>query len=519
MSKLQKFFSFLLCACMLLSVSAFAEDAVPSDPPAESAAELADDTVLATVNGDSITWKDIQPGYSSLLTNYGSYYDMTSKTNVELFRAVALENMITERLIQQKAKEYGLDQLTDEEAAASDAEADADWQAAIENYLSYYHSDLTEESSEEEKAAAEAEAVKYYNDAGYTPEILRENYRQYVVYEKVQGMMTQDAAVTDEEVEKAYQDLVAADKELYQNDISAYIEYNNYVDQMSMYAAIYGSAGDMDHAWYKPAGFRAVKHILLEVDETLMKTYTDLQARYEEQLSAEASEVQSGEGEVGTGESAEPAAEPTATPEPVTEEQVNAAKAAILESLAQKIDEINQKIAEGADFDELIATYGVKADGSATDPGMSSEPYKTSGYEVAEGSTNYVPEFVEAAFSVSNVGDVSAPYLSDYGVHIVKYIGDVAEGPIAMTDAQREAKRTGLLDTKKSELYTQTLEGWVAAAEIAYTGATPSIAEVEAAQAEEAAKAEAKGDNVSEGEAAGLVNETEEPEPTATPEA
>ena len=39
--------------------------------------------------------------------------------------------------------------------------------------------------------------------------------------------------------------------------------------------------------------------------------------------------------------------------------------------------------------------------------------------------------------SIDNVGGVSAPYLSSYGVHIVKYIGDVEGGPIPMTDEQR----------------------------------------------------------------------------------
>lgn len=46
----------------------------------------------------------------------------------------------------------------------------------------------------------------------------------------------------------------------------------------------------------------------------------------------------------------------------MTEEQVNEAKAAIFNSLADTIDEINQKIADGTDFDELIATYGVNED-------------------------------------------------------------------------------------------------------------------------------------------------------------
>ena len=54
---------------------------------------------------------------------------------------------------------------------------------------------------------------------------------------KIADVMVQDATVTDQEVEDLYQSLVAADKELYENDIAAYEAYNSYVDQMAMYAA------------------------------------------------------------------------------------------------------------------------------------------------------------------------------------------------------------------------------------------------------------------------------------------
>ena len=124
MSKLQKLVSLLLCACMLLSAAALAEDAPTADTGAVAAitaAELASDTVLATVNGDPIIWGDLASAYNSLVGSYGSYYDLTLQENIELFRAVALENIITERLLMQKAKELGLDQLSEEEAAEQKA--------------------------------------------------------------------------------------------------------------------------------------------------------------------------------------------------------------------------------------------------------------------------------------------------------------------------------------------------------------------------------------------------------------
>jgi len=277
----------------------------------------------------------------------------------------------------------------------------------------------------------------------------------------VQSAIIQDAAVTDEDVENLYQQLVAADKELYENDVAAYMAYNSQVDMMAMYAAMYGSENEMDYAWYKPEGFRAVRHILLPIDEELMNTYTDLQARYEEQQVVSEEE------------------EPDTTEAPVTLEQVNEAKAAIFASVADKIEEINQKHVDGVDFDELIAAYGVDANGNPSDPGMNSNPY----YEVCAASDSvYVAEFVEASMSIPEVGGISAPYLSSFGIHIVKYLHDIPGGPVEMTAAQREAKRAQLLYEKQNELYSAAVDQWMAEAQVEYTGALLTYDELMAAE-------------------------------------
>lgn len=481
---MKKILSLLLCLCLLFSAAALAEDT--------AAAELQDTDVLATVNGTELTWADVAPVYDSLVSSYGNYYDLTDSANVELFRAVAMQNKINEVIMQAKIAELGI-ALTDEEAAAAEEDAQSDWDNAISSYISQQHSDLTDESSQEDKDAANAEAVQYFNDLGYSPESLKENYKQYALYDKLEATIVQDVTVTDEEVEALYQELVESDRALYESDIAAYVDYNNYVDQMATYAMYYGTDSSMDYAWYRPAGFRAVKHILLPVDDELMQTYQDLQARLEEQVEAATEGDEESAAAAEETADAEATAEPTE--EPVTQEQVDEAKAAILASIADKIDEIYAKIEEGVDFDELIAEYGVNEDGTASDPGMTSEPYKTSGYEVSSASTNYVAPFVEAAFSVDNVGDVSAPYISSYGVHIVKYIADIPAGPIEMTEAQREAKRTELLTSKQNELYTATMDQWNQEADITYTGLTPSYADIEAREAAAAEAAAATADD------------------------
>jgi len=107
---------------------------------------------------------------------------------------------------------------------------------------------------------------------------------------------------------------------------------------------------------------------------------------------------------------------------------------------------------------------------------------------VCAASSNYVPEFVEAAMSIPEVGGISAPYLSSYGIHIVKYVGDVPGGPVEMTAEQRAAKQAELLTAKQNEKYMATVEEWMAGCEVTYTGAIATLAELEAQNAAAAAE-------------------------------
>ena len=89
--------------------------------------------------------------------------------------------------------------------------------------------------------------------------------------------------------------------------------------------------------------------------------------------------------------------------------------------------------------------------------------------------------------SIGEVGGMSAPYLSSFGIHIVKYLSDIPGGPIEMTAEQREVKRAQLLSDKQNELYTTTVEKWLADSTIEYAGVVLSLAELEAAQAADSA--------------------------------
>ena len=76
---------------------------------------------------------------------------------------------------------------------------------------------------------------------------------------------------------------------------------------------------------------------------------------------------------------------------------------------------------------------------------------------------------MKAAFSVNNVGDVSEPYVGDYGVYIVCYVRDVPAGPVEFTDELKETITANLVSEKQQTLYSDTMDAWLADADVVYT--------------------------------------------------
>jgi parvulin-like peptidyl-prolyl isomerase len=424
-----------------------------TDAVSETEFQIGQDDVVATVEGENITGADVMTSYEHVVNYYGEPDDQS----VELYYAVAMEEAISLKLIKQTAAKLGVDQFTQEELDALYATSDSEWQYALDNYVSYNYA-LTDASTQEERDAAYADAANYYSTMGYSKDILRESYVDNEIFERVKNELCKDVVVTDEEVQAYYDEAVAGDKDIYEFDADAY--------ENQMLMVQYGYADQ--EPWYRPDGYRYIKHILLAVDETLMANYSDLVARYEEQMNAEDASA------TDTADAAATAVpDVTETPEiPVTAEDIDAAKAAILASVQSTIDEINQKIKDGVSFDDLMAEYG-------TDTGMTGGDYPN-GYEVSLASISYVPEFITAAFSVDTVGDIALPVVSDYGVHIVQYAGDVPAGPVELTDELKATIHQNLDDDKCNAI----MNDWYDNSDIQYTGIIRSVQQIQDAEAD-----------------------------------
>ncbi|MEI6435184.1 MAG: peptidylprolyl isomerase [Bacteroidota bacterium] len=97
--------------------------------------------------------------------------------------------------------------------------------------------------------------------------------------------------------------------------------------------------------------------------------------------------------------------------------------------LHKRIDSVYQKLIAGASFEDLVKTY-------SDDKGSAAK----GGVLPAFGVNRMVPEFVEAIYSLPNIGDYSKPLLTSYGWHIVKLVEKKTIKPIEEEKAEIKQK-------------------------------------------------------------------------------
>ena len=416
----------------------------------------APETLLCTINGKTLTYGDIQPYIESLVSMYVNEYGYDSG-DPELINYSNQAGMYFAQqyvILDELGAELSVTFTAEDEEAAR-ASALTYWQEVLTYYEEAYYG-VSEASTEEEKSAARTGTLALLESMGYTEDSFIAEEVDSARFNKITEAVCKDITVTDAELDEYITGLVNADKEMYSGDDVSYYEMMNY----------YGYP-----TYYKPEGYRAVLHVLLPVDETLLNNYNDLVARYEEQQDSEPVE----------GAEVSESAEPEVTAEPVTAEQIEAARQAVLASVQPAVDEIMEKYNTGTPFADLVAEYG-------TDPGMQQEGALEAGYEVAATSMIWEIPFRDGAMSIESVGGVSEPVVGSRGVHIIYYLRDVPGGAVEFSAEEREEIRTQILSERQNELLDTTIGERMAAAEIIYTDeAAPYIPVLEEEAADESA--------------------------------
>ena len=371
-------------------------------------AEEAADPVLLTFDGEAITLSQVDNVLYNMMQ--GGYLEDASDYDS------AIQAVVHNRVINSKIIELGLDQFTPEEEEALRADAEAEWQDALDQYVSYF---LTEDTPEARDACYK-DAEAYYTAYGFSVDVLLENNKTNASLDKLEQYILDQFPIdiTDEEIAAMFREFAESDQKMYEGNIFNY-EY---------YVLYYGY-----DSWYIPDGYRGIIHILLKADEDLLAAVTDAQALYEENATDE------------------------------NKAAVDAAKAAVLAAKQEVIDAIYARLDKGEAFTALIAEYG-------EDPGMEDEQRLAEGYQVHPESIIWDPAFTAGAFSekMQQPGDVSDPVVGTSGVHILYYLRDIPGGIVPMDEAIHDEIKAHLQTMQENDVLNNLVTEWIAEHEIVY---------------------------------------------------
>ena len=458
----------LLIALMLLMSSC---SLIQKDMAVDAATEIVKVADVVYTKGDiqEMVQSYLQQQQAYYAQYYGYNIDITSDSVIASAQDEVIQTAIEQAVTTAKAKELGLDTLNEEDQA----EVDDLWQQYYDLVKNYMFADTELEGEELENAINDSiQSTFGVNKETLVASKVRENLRNEVV---------KDVTVSDDEVKTEFDTRVENAKSTYANSLSAYgSAYNN----------------DSSTIYYRPAGYRLVKQILVKFtdeDDTMLDELDSKISTLNSQISSYRSDLENANLEnldelltqvtsdvtIGLPNDGAVAPELIATTTDMlsddTEESVKSlllylreaeeklsvyqklrdeTQAAAYEHIDADADDILAQLANGADWDTLMAE-------KTQDPGMQSGKTSETGYAVCENMSGFDSAFVNAAMALEKVGDYSDKVASDlYGYYIIRYEGDVEEGPVDLADVQ-ETIHDELLESKQNETYDAAVAQWV----------------------------------------------------------
>jgi len=357
--------------------------------------------VAARVYDEVITKGEVMDIYEAQRANYGlgedAEKDPELKEQAKKLKESILDGLIEKKVLEHVAEEMNLS-LTEEEIKQIEDEAKAALQGLKDSLIEQFKLEAQEDDSIDPEKKAEETLETMLKQQGMDVDAMVEQYRQSHINQKLSESVRSKVKVTDDEVKKHYDETLEKQKEEFTKDPKAFENAE--------------SSGKI--ILYQPAGFIRVKHILFKISDEDKKKIDELE---EQKKTEEAKEH----------------------------------REKVIEMLKVKADAILDEIESGVDFDKLVETAG-------EDPGMRDPRAKKNGYLLGKDS-DFAPEFKEAALKLQEVGDMTGPVVTDFGVHIIKLVGKVPEGPIPF-DEVKESLQKELQDEREDKAWKDALEQW-----------------------------------------------------------
>ena len=403
----------------------------------------------------------------ALYSQFGLSYDPTNADNIANIQDQVIDMLVQNAVLEAKAAELGLDQLTEEEKAEVAENADTTWQNNRDSVKSEYFAD-TELEGDELNAALDAKI----EELGITYDAVLESATTMYAVNKLRDYVTEQVTVTDEELQAELDEHIASAQSTYETNLSSYgIAVNN------------GST-----VYYRPAGYRMVKQILIRFNDEDSDLIDSLNAS----LNAANSVITQQQNMLTTLDVAnvdELVSEVNVTLDPETgdvtdvtpaftstvsddasealqqlakaqaqqayfTQKVEEATRAAFANIDEEADKVLAQLAEGADWDALSAEHN-------DDPGMQEGAAAAeTGYAVCENFSSFDASFTAAAMAIPEVGQWSDKTEGMYGYYIIQYTSDVEEGPVTLDEVRADILDE-VLSAKENAVYTEQVAAWV----------------------------------------------------------
>ena len=304
--------------------------------------------------------------------------------------------------------------------------------SAIENKLliqkaqqfNVYEATADQQAALEESARTAYEALiddylPYHSEDNLSEEENRQACEKWLNENGISFDLLLEEAQTDAWRERLY-DCITADQTISDDELKSFYETQLVSDEMNYSAnfAEYETDADSGRAivWH-PEGVRIVDTILISFSEEQLTTYNLL-----------LNEMENGNGS--------------------NIEEIDALYA----SISGEAQEALNRLQNGENFDTLAAEYG---------------SINECGLYVGENSSYLGDDFVQAALSLQNIGDISAAVNCDLGICILRYTQDVTAGAVPF-DEIKDKLRSSYTDELKLTYYNNYVSELYETANVQY---------------------------------------------------
>ena len=356
-------------------------------------------------------------------------YTPTVAEKEELKRQT-IDHLIDLALIENKLIEAGKNDLTDAE------------ETLVRSYAGNVYESLWQGFQQRVKNegydATEEQITSWLTEQGYTLDVVYQEALVNVRYSRIYELYCADVTVTDEDVEAYLQEtFVGPDREAYEFDIPRY--------EREILAT-------GNESFFTPAGYRVIRQILLPYPQAVVDEINALQPAVEEGASALEDAYHAVADAAIAGKDVEAEREAYQAQSQAYADllnQVVALEQSALPMLKKTTDEIALRYAAGESFDSLVAEYGKEA-GEAAGGELLFHPE----------SENWAEAFKQAVSALKKPGEITEPFVTDLGIHIVLYQSDLPDGVHELTEEERAALQSSALENKQRETLHPFLDEW-----------------------------------------------------------